>query len=621
MLSAPENRRRATTVALCLLLAGGLAAAQPRRRPPQPDGPPPVNARRIAQRVLPSVVYIEMAGSGGGPGCFGSGFFVADGLVATNKHVLECGGRGSVRVAGDGRPFPVISTWRDPRHDLALVRVTGAQVRPLTLSERWPSVGDDVYVAGNPEGLQGTFSRGIVSGLRRDEGLLQFDAPVSPGSSGGPVVDGRGRVVGVTAASVRQGQNLNFAVPAQYLPPLIARARRAAPDRVAPETAKQPAPAVAKPATAHPALRSWAARPDWDLFVSTAIGDTAVPEKLQALLSAGLDPDTRDRRGRTALHAAATRAQVELARHLLDGGADVNAADAGGRTPLMLAAGLGGVDLFGGMTSPWERFWTEPPCRPEGKTIGKTITTRSGEELTQWFAVWQAQRPMTLFLLGAGADVNAADKEGRTAPDYAALGGLTDLDRLILRTGRVRDESECALKLNESPALRGFRLGMSVREVTASFRKFTMPETDSCGRLTLDFQEARGTLGGLALRPQDFTGVSRLRLTFVDGRLAYLRVTYSREGAVSNPREFRAALSDSLNLAGKWRAAGSGDNWDQAHVVGCDGFKVMAGYLAGPYAELHDVEALRTLLGRVADEEGRARREDDEERRKRVFKP
>lgn len=605
-------------VSLTSLQAGTPLTPQ---RPAQTPARRPPSASQVAQKVLPSVVYIEMAGPGGGPGCYGSGFFVADGLVATNKHVLECGGRGSVRVAGSGRPFPVISAWRDPRHDLALVRVAGAGVRPLSLSERWPAVGDDVYVAGNPEGLQGTFSRGIVSGLRRAEGLLQFDAPVSPGSSGGPVVDERGRVVGVTAASVRQGQNLNFAVPAQYLPPLIARARRTAPDPVAPETAKQPAATPDTPAAAHPTLRGWAARPDWDLFVSTAIGDTAVPEKLRALLSAGLDPDTRDRRGRTALHAAATRAQVELSRHLLAGGADVNAADAGGRTPLMLAAGLGAVDLFGGMTSPWERFWTEPLCRPEGATAATRPGTHPGEELTRWFAMWEAQRPMTLSLLAAGADVNAADREGRTVLDYAALGGLTDLDRLILRTGRLRNESECALKLAESPALRGFRLGMSVHEVTARFRKFTVPERDSCGRLTLDFQEARGTLGGLALRPHDFTGVSRLRLTFVDERLAYLRVTYSREGAVSNPREFRAALSDSLKLPGKWRAAGDGDDWDQAHVVGCDGFKVMTGYLAGPYAELHDVEALRTLLGRMVDEEGRGRREAEEERRKRVFKP
>lgn len=196
--------------------------------------------------------------------------------------------------------------------------------------------------------------------------MIQFDVPVSPGSSGGPVVDTRGRVVGVTVASVMQGQNLNFAVSAQYLPPLVARARRTAPETVAPpETAapgtrRQPpatavAPptlAVAPPAPTHPALRTWSAQPDWHLFVSTAIGDTAVPDKLQALLAAGLDADTTDRRSQAALHVAARRGQVELSRYLLAAGADINVRDAEGRTPLMLAAGLGDLDLFTGTTSP-----------------------------------------------------------------------------------------------------------------------------------------------------------------------------------------------------------------------------------------------------------------------------
>jgi putative serine protease PepD len=120
-----------------------------RPQPPQSDLPP-AGARRIARQVLPSVVLIRMEG-----GCFGSGFFVAKDLIATNRHVLDCGGRGTVSVAGQRRSFPIISIWADPQCDLALVRVAGAQVRPLSLSARgWPAVGDDVYVAGNPEGLR-----------------------------------------------------------------------------------------------------------------------------------------------------------------------------------------------------------------------------------------------------------------------------------------------------------------------------------------------------------------------------------------------------------------------------------------------------------------------------------
>jgi S1-C subfamily serine protease len=612
MLSTPELRQRLAATALCLFLAGSLALAQTRQQRQQPDTSSPMNARRIAQQTLPAIVLITLEG-----GCYGSGFFVTTDLIATNKHVLDCGGRGTVSIAGNRRTYPIIARWSDPQRDLTLVRIAGADTQPLVISARgWPAVGDDIYVAGNPEGLEGTFSRGIVSGLRRNDGLIQFDAPISPGSSGGPVVDGRGEVVGVTVASVRQGQNLNFAVPSQYLRALIGRARSFPPDdpRV-PETSRHPAPAN----SVNPALRAWESNPDWRQYVSAVIGDTTVKGELKALLDASIRVNTRDRRGRTALHMAAMLGQVELARYLVAKGADINSTDAEGRTPLMIAASLGGFNSFKGMTSPWVRFWTEALCRMD--TNG--TATHHNEEVMQWYALWQAERPMTLFLLGAGADVNVVTREGRTALDFVAMSGLTDLDELIRQTGRLRNESECALKLTASPALRSFKLGMSLREVTARFRPFTIPETDACGRLNLDFNEARGALSGLALRPLELTGISRLRLTFLDERLAYIRVTYARESTVSNSQEFRAALSTSLSLPSKWRATGGGDNWEHAHVIGCDGFKVMAGYLAGPYVELHDVEALRTLLRRKTDEEARRRREAEreQERRKREFKP
>lgn len=375
MPSAPESRRRILALALCLLSASSPVMAQTTRpQPPQPDLPP-ASARRIARQVLPSVVLITMEG-----GCFGSGFFVARDLIATNRHVLDCGGRGTVSVAGQRRSFPIISAWTDPQHDLALVRVAGAQVRPLSLSVRgWPAVGDDVYVAGNPEGLEGTFSRGIISGLRRSEGLIQFDAPVSPGSSGGPVVDGRGQVVGVTMAFVRQGQNLNFAVPSQYLRALIERTRRGAPDSLdVSGTRRKPTAATAIPTNPiNPALRAWESNPDWGRYVSPVIGDTVVRDDLKALIDSGLGVNTRDRYGRTILHVAATLGQVELFRYLARRGSlDLNARDAEGRTPLMIAAGLGGFD-FKGMTSPWERFWTEPLCRPEGDRTA--VVVQAGE--------------------------------------------------------------------------------------------------------------------------------------------------------------------------------------------------------------------------------------------------
>src|SRR5208283_140038 len=70
---------------------------------------------------------------------------------------------------------------------------------------------------GNPEGLEATFSKGIVSAIRPQAGLLQIDAPISSGSSGGPVVDKRGEVIGLAVSSLIEGQNLNFAVPIRYV--------------------------------------------------------------------------------------------------------------------------------------------------------------------------------------------------------------------------------------------------------------------------------------------------------------------------------------------------------------------------------------------------------------------
>ena len=120
-----------------------------------------------------------------------------------------------------------------------------------------------------------------------------------------------------------------------------------------------------------PALRAWESNPDWRQYVSAVIGDTAVKDELKVLLDAGLGMNARDRRGRTALHMAATLGQVELARYLVARGADINATDAEGRTPLMNATSLGVFDSFKVMTSPWSASgqsrsaaWTPIEQRP-----------------------------------------------------------------------------------------------------------------------------------------------------------------------------------------------------------------------------------------------------------------
>jgi hypothetical protein len=112
----------------------------------------------------------------------------------------------------------------DSTRDLALLSISGAKAPALALGDsNEVAVGDEVYVIGNPRGLEGTFSQGIISGIRQigSESLLQVTAPISPGSSGGPVLNSSGKVIGVAALTFRGGQNLNFAIPISYLQPLL----------------------------------------------------------------------------------------------------------------------------------------------------------------------------------------------------------------------------------------------------------------------------------------------------------------------------------------------------------------------------------------------------------------
>lgn len=181
--------------------------------------------RDIAKVAFNSVVLLEMNDSDGQPLSLGSGFFVSDGLIATNAHVIESAGSGTAKLVGDAHKMRILGTVAvDRRADIALLKVV-ANAPLLKLGpEKSPVVGDKVYVVGNPLGLEGTFSEGIVSGLRRigDDSIIQMTAPISPGSSGGPVMDEKGSVIGVAVATFKDGQNLNLAVPVAYVSKLLA---------------------------------------------------------------------------------------------------------------------------------------------------------------------------------------------------------------------------------------------------------------------------------------------------------------------------------------------------------------------------------------------------------------
>src|SRR5580700_2203508 len=169
---------------------------------------------QIAKRISPSVVVIEGKAASGD--VLGSGFIISkDGEIVTNLHVIRDMQNAKVQLA-NGEVFDsayVLAT--DERRDLAIVQIAGFN---LPISEMGDSdtlaVGESLVAVGNPHGLEGSVTAGILSAVR-DSGegfkVLQTDAAVNSGNSGGPLVNGRGQVIGVVSFKLHSAEGLNFA--------------------------------------------------------------------------------------------------------------------------------------------------------------------------------------------------------------------------------------------------------------------------------------------------------------------------------------------------------------------------------------------------------------------------
>jgi hypothetical protein len=184
-----------------------------------------------------------------------SGFFIQEDLVVTNFHAVREGVTGHVKLVGSRGAYVIAGVASmDQGKDLAILKITGVKAPSLRLgSDRDARVGDRIYAAGNPMGLEGTFSDGIISAIRNSGSrrLLQIAAPISPGSSGGPVLNEGGLVIGIAVGTFTEGQNLNFAIPVSDLSPLLANVGRLSPlpgrAAIARPSLKAPAAGVAKP--------------------------------------------------------------------------------------------------------------------------------------------------------------------------------------------------------------------------------------------------------------------------------------------------------------------------------------------------------------------------------------
>ena len=235
-------------------VSAGLASGGPRdatRGGVNPPAPPAERGREsplwidpysqavvdVVERAGPAVVAIEIGAGRGSQGGAGSGFVVTpDGYVMTNSHVVS--GARAIRVktpAGETAEAQVVGD--DPATDLAVIRVDAAALAtssrgspgaaPPGVSylpvdgELAPRVGQLAVAIGNPLGFESTVSTGVVSALGRSlrgkgnrliDGVIQHTAPLNPGSSGGPLLDGAGRVIGVNTAIIARSQGLGFAI-------------------------------------------------------------------------------------------------------------------------------------------------------------------------------------------------------------------------------------------------------------------------------------------------------------------------------------------------------------------------------------------------------------------------
>tara|TARA_R110002096_G_C14484524_1_gene714130 strand:+ start:84 stop:1088 length:1005 start_codon:yes stop_codon:yes gene_type:complete len=184
------------------------------------------NIKEIAKKGINSTVSIVALDKYRQPLGYGSGFIVDNETVVTNVHVLE-GAKSAYILLNDNNKFKVDGIIAiDKPNDLAILKVTGLNEMPLKLgADILPEIGEKVFAVGNPKGLNGTFSEGIVSGKRDIENndVIQITAPISPGSSGGPVLNNNSDVIGIAFASYSAGQNLNFAIPVKYLRVLLTK--------------------------------------------------------------------------------------------------------------------------------------------------------------------------------------------------------------------------------------------------------------------------------------------------------------------------------------------------------------------------------------------------------------
>lgn len=193
------------------------------------------SVEEIVKKNSPAIVLIGALNPKGTS--FGSGFIVSsDGLIITNLHVVKNAMKIEVKFMNKKAHIDAGLVSSDAKKDIAILQIarTGLTAVVLGDSDR-AQIGEKVVAIGNPLGLENTVSDGLISSVRdagRNMKVLQITAPVSPGSSGCPLFNMKGEVVGIAVGSNQQGQNINFAIPINYAKKILPQDRSSRPAAV-----------------------------------------------------------------------------------------------------------------------------------------------------------------------------------------------------------------------------------------------------------------------------------------------------------------------------------------------------------------------------------------------------
>src|SRR2546425_877086 len=272
MMFSRERQPRAFEIPAALGFSLALLSAPPAVGAPPPPAPAPPQAgptlKQLLKQTSPAVVLIQQLDAAGNWTSLGSGFVVSpSGVIVTNNHVIAPDA-GAVKLTiklPKGDVFTDVRViYTEARRDFAVLSIKALGLPTLKVGDSdTVEVGDQVVAIGNPKGLELTFTSGIVESVRVDPSqgyrFIQHQAPISPGSSGGPLLNMKGEVIGINTFTIKDAQNLNGAIPINYVKPYFAdaptltweefaRKSAAAPPAQAPPSAATPPPSPPSPA-------------------------------------------------------------------------------------------------------------------------------------------------------------------------------------------------------------------------------------------------------------------------------------------------------------------------------------------------------------------------------------